>query len=197
MLKKVLAKLNLNARERIEICEATYSETVPAAEAQVLEHEVFKAISQWHHFAILSLSRLKDQSSDSNWIAKRLGISRIQAKDALDRLENLGLITCKKGKLVLTSKKLISAGNDETDVAVRAYHRDILEKTLTSLEMDSVESRDISSMGLTIKRSDLIKAKEFIKRFRRKFIQVFETEPGESVYQLNIQLIPISKQENT
>ncbi|MES2964453.1 MAG: TIGR02147 family protein, partial [Bdellovibrionota bacterium] len=68
-----------------------------------LSADAFHVIADWHHFAILSLIDLDDFDPAPAAIAKRLGISTIEARSSLERMTRLGLIVEKNGALEKTS----------------------------------------------------------------------------------------------
>ncbi len=52
----------------------------------------FKLISEWYHFAILSLVKLRGASTQPEWIAAKLGISERVAEEAVRRLQRLKIL---------------------------------------------------------------------------------------------------------
>ena len=52
----------------------------------------FQVISEWYHYAILSLIETRKFRSDPSWIASRLGISPAEARDAIARLVKLEMV---------------------------------------------------------------------------------------------------------
>ncbi|MGZ3713269.1 MAG: TIGR02147 family protein, partial [Bdellovibrionota bacterium] len=83
------------------------------------EVERFKAISQWYHVAILDLTTTRDFRNDVRWIALRLGITTIEARDALSRLLDLGFLT-QTGNTLKKSDEQIYFLTKKSEVAVRA-----------------------------------------------------------------------------
>lgn len=89
-----------------------------------LSEDMFKVISDWYYFAITDLCKLKEQSADPNAIAKRLGISKLEAKNAIARLKRLELLEERNGILNSTAATL-STTREIPSSAIRKYHKQI------------------------------------------------------------------------
>ena len=69
-----------------------------------LSIESFKIISQWYHLAILELTKIESFESDNKWIAKKLGITIDEVRQAIERLIKMNLLEKKKEFLKLKKK---------------------------------------------------------------------------------------------
>lgn len=156
-----------------------------------LTDDAFSVLADWYHFAILSLADTKDFKTDPKWIAKRLNISVFQAKDSLEKLKNLGLIELKGTKLRKTNKNF-STTTDMESHALRISHRQSIEQALLALNEVPLELRDITGITLAIDLKRLPLAKKIIKEFRLKMSDLLEKGDQSEVYNLNIQLYPVS-----
>lgn len=156
-----------------------------------LTDDAFSVLADWYHFAILSLADTKDFKTDPKWIGKRLNISVFQAKDSLEKLKNLGLIELKGTKLRKTNKN-VSTTTDMESHALRISHRQSIEQALLALNEVPLELRDITGITLAIDLKRLPLAKKIIKEFRLKMSDLLEKGDQSEVYNLNIQLYPVS-----
>jgi hypothetical protein len=59
---------------------------------ELVEDDRFKLISDWYHFAILSLADVRGSRWQKQWLAARLGISRTEAAEAMLRLKRFTVI---------------------------------------------------------------------------------------------------------
>ncbi len=168
--------------------------SIPMAQGQwtALEEETFSAISDWQHFAILSLLETKDFRENERWIARRLGISVLEARDSLERLIRLGIVERRENKL-LPARGGFTTSQYISSAALRRSHRQSLEQAIEALEGVRVEDRDISSVTMAIDTRKLPQAKRIIRDFRRSLMRLLEAGESDEVYNLNIQLIPVSK----
>lgn len=157
-----------------------------------LSEDTFKVISDWYYFAIIDLCKLKHQSADVNTIAKRLGISKVEAKNAIARLKRLELLEERDGILTATAANL-STTRDITSSAIRKYHKQNLQLADRSIEIDPVDLREFSSITIPADLARLREAKDMIMEFKRKLARFLETSNSTEVYTLAIQLFPVSR----
>ncbi len=180
--------------------EIKLSSSIEQSPNRTLQEDVFAVISDWYHYAILELCSLNNFVSTPKWIAKKLGISIHQAQEAIERLKRLDLATTINGKLVQKDVVLTST-HDIPSKALRDFHRQILQKTATALETQSVQERDIASLTIAVSSSDIPMIKEKIKKFRRQLNEEIErTTPATSkdeVYCFSTQLFRLTEKEKS
>lgn len=163
----------------------------PTTSFHLVSDDTFKVISEWYHYGILNLARLKKNRSSPWWIASQLGITAIEARSGLLRLERLGFIKIEQGKLVRTVISLDTL-TDIPSQALRAYHRQNLRLAEVSLERDLVERRDFTSMVFATRLERVKKAKKMIRQFRNRLTEYLECENPTEVYTLAVQLFPLT-----
>lgn len=156
-----------------------------------IEADTFSLISDWYHYAILSLVETDDFRNDLSWIARRLCISSLEARAAMERLFRLGLIQKTANSLAATQGWTTT--HNIPSAAIRKFHRQSLEQSMEALESVPVEERDVTSITMAIDVSKREVAKKEIRRFRRRMARLLEEGNKTEVYQLNIQLIPLSR----
>ena len=67
-----------------------------------------------------------------------------------------------------------------------------IKQSIDALFAVPVESRDITSMTMAIDKNKIPEAKRKIKQFRRNLCQFLESGEKNEVYNLNVQLIPLT-----
>ncbi|MEZ4741800.1 MAG: TIGR02147 family protein [Bdellovibrionota bacterium] len=153
--------------------------------------------SEWYHSAIFELVHLSAAVSDAHVLAKMLepNIRPEQAKKSLALLESLKLIQFdRKSNRYIISANSFSAENVLAHVAISRYHQKMIELAKESLVTMKAKKRDISAITFSIPEGRLYELKEEVKKFRKKVLAITEnTIDSEIVYQMNIQLFPISK----
>jgi len=159
-----------------------------------LDIESAEVISSWEHFAILALLQTESFRPNTMQIARRLNIPHGIALEALHRMERLGLVAQQNETWINTGKNLATPSH-VSNLALRGALRQYISKALDSLELDPIEVRDISGMTMAIASGKLPEARTLIKDFRRKLCAFLEVGHKDSVYRLNIQLFPLSKEE--
>lgn len=150
-------------------------------------------LADWYHFAILELTFVKNFDSDPRWIAKQLSLSVIEVRAAVERMLRLGLLDRQNGRLVKTHGSITNHTGLSTTVARKTLQKQILTKALAAIDEVPQEEKDITSLTMSIDPKNLDIAREMIKRFRRELCALLETGEQQRVYNLAVQLYPISK----
>ncbi len=151
----------------------------------------FNVISDWYHFAILEMTFISHFKSEPKWIAKKLGITVHEATDAIDRLKRLGLLIASEGKLKKSNKNLATPA-DHASRAIRKRHKQILDRAKEVLDQVELSERDFTSITMAIDPKKIELAKEKIKKFRRELSAFLEKGNPREVYELSIQLFPLT-----
>ncbi len=162
---------------------------------QQLNLDMFSVISEWYHYAILELTFISGFKSDPKWIAKQLSITVHEAQSAIERLKRLGLLLEENNNLIKSSRRLTNYGSINTSQAHKELQRQILAKAQIAIDECPQEQKDITSMTMAIDPKNLDKAKLLIRNFRRELCELLEDGDQEIVYNLGIQLYPISNKK--
>lgn len=158
-----------------------------ATDYNQLNLDSFKVISDWYHYAILELIQTEQFQYDEVWMSKALGISQYELSSALARLKRLELVA-EEGNTLKIKEAFTTTTNGIPSDAIKKFHKQILEKATQSVSLQTVEERDLSSVILTVDKSDIPEAKEMITNFRRSFDKRFgQSSKKNSVYCLAIQ----------
>lgn len=83
--------------------------------------------------------------------------------------------------------------SDIPSAALRRSHRQTLEQAIESLEEVRIELRDITSITMAIDPARIGEAKTAIRRFRRDMAALLEDGRRTEVYNLNVQLVPVTR----
>jgi uncharacterized protein (TIGR02147 family) len=199
-IEKLFLKLDVTPQEREIILSSLKKKSLSdisnlseKQNYQMIALDSFKLLSDWYHYAILEMTSVKDFKFDYAWIAHQLGISVTEARQAVERLVRLDLIEEKNGTIIKT-KGFVTNGDDTlTSSAHKQLQRHVLQKALDAIDTISIEEKDISSMTMAIDESKIPQAKKLITKFRRDLCAFLETGKQTRVFNLGIQLYPISK----
>lgn len=177
------------------------TDSVDRKEFQQITLDTYAIISDWYHYAILELIRVKNFKTDIKWIAQVLGITKSEANIAVERLQRVGLLDITEcGKWVDCSANGLATNinGNVTSAASKKLQRQILEKSIQALAEVPIEKRNHTSGTFAMNPEDLPIAIEQIKKFRRKLGLLLESNPvTKQVYQLSISLYPVTNiQEN-
>ena len=192
-LVDLVALAHARSPEAKKIAAFRVEERSKQNEYRSLEAEAFRVISDWYHYAILELMQTADFKSDCTWIAARLGISKVETEQAIDRLKQLGFIEEVKHKFVRVLDSSFSANFGAPSAAIRKFTRQVLEKARDALESQSLDERDITTMTMAIDPRRLVQAKKKITKFRRELAEFLEQGERTEVYTFVPALFKVSK----
>lgn len=202
IIKKILPKLELSPEEKQALVGSFISENNQNQDEKrvlLLEADKFKLVADWYHFAILALSRLKYAKSDPRWIAQQLGIGLSEAHLAIQRLERLGILQTKpRLKQICDPIEVVSELPSES---IRKYHKQNLALAESKLESIPVQMREYQSISIVLDPEKLNVYRRLIDNLMDQATQAQDAQKNdfkrgghqEIVYNLNVQLFPISK----
>jgi uncharacterized protein (TIGR02147 family) len=151
---------------------------------------------RWYHTAIYSLLDYYDFRGDYASIAKELNpaITSRQAKESIELLEKLKLIRKDDSGRYVQADKLITTGNSWHSIAIRNFQEETLNLAINSLHKHPGNVRNISTLTISLTQADMMAIKEITEQYRKSIIKVVnESGPGNTVYQLNMQIFPLTK----
>lgn len=152
--------------------------------------------SRWYVPAIREMMVRPDFSEDPSWIAQQLlpPIRVSEAVEALEILEQLGLVERDEDGRLVQREAVLSTGAETRGMHIAAYHRAMIERASDAIDLVHRDERDISSLTFAADDAMLSEIKQRIQAFRKELIGVLSKNPsGERVIQLNFQLFPLSK----
>ncbi len=174
----------LMIKENIEKIEAEF-------DSSRLEKDIFKMISNWYCYAIVNLVELENFEYSVKFIVKTLGITEEEAQDALKVLLNTGILVEESGTLKASGNNL-STQTGVPDQSIRDFHRQILSLAQGALGHVPVQDRDFTNIMMPINVKSINQVKKEITTFRRKICKLLENGEKTEVYNLSIQLFPVT-----
>lgn len=203
-LNSVLDKLESNPIERTLFSESLYRTKVKLDEIEIEENSIterhlindshFKIIIEWEHYAVLSLIDVDDFQSEEDYIAKRLGISEERVKTVLENLTLAGFIKRSDGQ-IRTAVRPLATTEDISSEVLKKAHFDALDMSKEKLNVD-VNKRDYSTITLAINSQRIPEAKAIIREFRKKMKKLLSDGSRDEVYQIAIQMYPLTEIDN-
>jgi len=193
VLQKISRVLELSSSETKQLRNIT--ESGANLSKNELREDHFKLISDWYHFAILSLSEIKGSKADSRQIAKKFGISLEEANEAIFRLRRLGLIKIHENDTFEQIQKDLHIESKTKSESIQKYHSQNLRLAEYKLKTIEPEKREFSSMTMAIDPNKLARARILINQFKEDMTELLESGNKKDVYQLSIQLFPLTTQE--
>ncbi len=185
---KFLHSIRMNQIKDPELKSFVTKDSLDSYDFKDLEIEKFEAVSNWIHFAILELTRVEGFKSDERWIAKRLGLTRLEVCDAITRLLSLDLLKRESGQIKLVQNAAVP---DAPSTAIRKFHKAHLDNAAKAIENQPFNKRHLSGLTTAINPDQIPIAEEMIKKFRRKLMKVLETGEKKAVYHMAFQLFQL------
>ena len=155
-------------------------------EEQVMDHgtlseDVFHVVSDWFYFAILNLIDCEGFEWDASYISGRLGITKVEAQVAMDRLIRMQIVVKNEAGRYHGAKDFVLSPSGVPSEAVRNYHRQMIKKALYALEMQPVQDRDISGIGFACHLEDLEAIRKEISEFQDQLASKYSKSRSKTV----------------
>lgn len=175
-----------------ESLDAKIQKRVRQEPKKIVKNENFKVIAQWQHFAILGLAKMKGFRPDPIWISRKLRITSVEAREALKRLESLGLVKIKNGKLLECPNTNVSTEDDIASSAIKQNHKENMLNAVHALDEQSPQEREFNNCTICVSRTDISKYKNKIRKAFEELNEEMETDQGDELYQLNVQFFRLT-----
>lgn len=170
----------------------------PKSSKRVLDEKAFSVISNWYCLALREVVRFDGTETDAESLSKKF-LFKVTAREIMRAIEAMIKLDLLKrdesGKLQL-AQGLLDTQNDIANEAIQRYHEQMLGHAQTSIRSVPVIEREMSSTTLLMSSKNLSRAKELIREFREKFERILEEDSGDRVYQLQVQLFPMTTSLN-
>lgn len=148
----------------------------------------------WRAFAIRELTQMKGFREDTFWISERLGnkITPKEAGELVDKLIKYGVLKRDSNQNLKATSQVIKPSDGFTKSQARNFHEEVTDLTKAAFELP-ISQRAFTSTTLSIKSEKIDEAKKLIREFQINFSKLIEGNPGEEVYQFNMQFFPLTK----
>ncbi len=166
-------------------------------ESHTVSVQCYEYYTDWYHSAIRALIGIMDISDNYEDIVPLLTpkVSLSAIKKSLKLLENMKLIHRNNDGVFELTEVGITTGEYERSVAIREFQEETINLAKQSIVSGDKSEKDISTLTLGISRSNIPAVKEILAQARREIAELAESDDdADSVYQLNMQLFPFSKQ---
>jgi uncharacterized protein (TIGR02147 family) len=159
-----------------------------------IQMDHYKIISDWQHLALLSLIETSSFENDSQWIARKLGISQANARSAMDRLIETNLVSMVGNKPRRTSERITTA-DGVTNLPLRAAHRKSMELASSALDKISVDMRDFVPMTSAVDLDKIPEVKKIIRKCLNQISTLLDEGNRTEVYKISVQFFPLTQLE--
>ena len=168
----------------------------PASAAKVYDLSVdyFKTISDWYHFAILQLTRLKSFSFTPKNIAKRLKISTVEAETAIERLMRLELLEKISETKYARAENRLMISSPHQDQAINKFHQQFLEKAIDALHSQTPKEKITGSETFAISPQRVDQVRALTEEYFKKILKFAgdQKDPTE-IYHLQVNFFRLTQ----
>lgn len=165
-------------------------------EARRIEGASFDYLSIWYVPAIRELAQRPDFVADADWIANTLRprIKVKEARDALDRLTTLGMLVEDDDGLLVPAEASIVTPPEVTHLAVNNYHRGMLARAADAIDGFEPDERHLIAITVAAPEALVPRMKDEANAFLERMMSLCDDASADvdRVYQLNLQLFPLS-----
>ncbi|MBT3221310.1 MAG: TIGR02147 family protein [Proteobacteria bacterium] len=164
-------------------------------EARRIEGDSVEYLSKWYHSAVREMATRKGFRADYDWVAKKLcpRITGPQARKALELLFRLGLLVEKDDGTATAMDASLVTPDEVVGMAVHNYHQGMLERSCEAITGFRPKERHFGALTVAIPESMVAQLKEEITSFQARILDICDLAPEkERIYQLNVQLFPLS-----
>jgi uncharacterized protein (TIGR02147 family) len=168
----------------------------PIQEVRELSVDFFSTIADWYHLAIKNMIGLEGFTFTSAAIAKRLGISKLDAEVAIERLIRLEMIELdpKNPNNYRVVKNYTITRSAIPNDALRKFHRQMLEKAIDSLTTQSPQEKIVGSETFAFSPELLPAANVILEDCFRKMTDLAKKSKNQTeVYHLGLQFFNLTK----
>jgi len=198
--RTIATKLKFSAEDKLLFLTLVENEALARLKRPVnpkksrkLSHDEFTLISDWEYFALMSLIETSTFKSDKTWIAKKLEISPERLEVVLQTLQAENLIKINDNKQIINTYRSMSTLTDVPSDVLKKSNKECILQGIEKMYAIGPELRDVTSLTFPVDITKLPKAKALIRKFKMKMTELMPVKTTSEIYNLNIQLVPISK----
>lgn len=164
-------------------------------DARPLEGLMLQYLSRWYHVAIRELAARPDFRPEPAWIVRQLvePVTLEEAQASLTLLLDLGLLERDETGRIHRGEPTLDAGHEVQSAGAWRFHRSMLTLASSSLDAVPPASRDFGALTVCVRADALPELKRRLQEFREQMMDLCDqSEAPDTVYQLNVQLFPLS-----
>ena len=160
-----------------------------------LEPMQYEFYREWYHTAILALLHIAPFKGNYKTLASLLNpaITIKQAKESCELLTGLNLVRRETDGTFVPTSSMITTGERWKSIAIRAFQEQSIRLAGEAFDRYPQGERDISTVTIAVSRDDMDEIRRVTSEYRRTVLQIASaSDRADRVYQLNIQLFPLS-----
>ncbi|RZA08669.1 MAG: TIGR02147 family protein [Proteobacteria bacterium] len=200
----LLQRAILDAIELEQLTPATGLTVASSAESPVedygqLGRNEFFLLEDWFYIPVLNAFTAARFARDPAGIAKRLRLDPGQVATAIERLQAHGLLKADESGVLRRTEERLRFPTDRSHASIRRYHQAVLRRAHEELNGAQAEAtferRLIAGVCFTGSAAKLKQARLILDEAMYRVANLMSEEPGEDIFQLSLQLFPLSSAE--
>jgi uncharacterized protein (TIGR02147 family) len=152
--------------------------------------------SRWYLLILRELACIIPWNGDFGALAKAIvpPIKKSEAQEGIRFLVEKGFLTISKNGDYIQTKRAITSGSEVTSIGIRNFNEHMTRRGADAINEFSPEMRDIRTMIMGISAESYPLIKHEIREFMDRVARIVDNdEKSDRVYNLGIQLFPVSK----
>jgi len=163
-----------------------------------IDPTLYEFYDKWYYSAMRALLSYHPVTTDYAALGKMLipAIAASEAKRAVETLLRLGFVTIDKDRYNIENQ-LINTGTDTDSMVVNSFVLGTIDVAREALHRFPKNERNFSAVTMTLSPQAYAQIREKLDMMRREIMDIAASHADASrVYQLNIQLFPLSVGES-
>jgi uncharacterized protein (TIGR02147 family) len=154
----------------------------------------YEYIANWLNPVVRELAGMTQGKFDEGKISARIApqVTPSEVRKSIDLLVRLGMLSRTPDGGYKQTDSLLSTGPGITGIAAARYHIGTMALAAEAIERFKPEERELVGMTLGVSRQTFERIRERMWEFRQEVLAMADDPSGEQVYQLSIQLFPMT-----
>lgn len=205
MANSIAAKLALSQKEKdlfITLVEnevqarPDHRKNVRSKGNRQLQLDEFAVISDWEYFAFMALVETKTFKADPLWIAKKMNLTVQRVQEVIDHLREKNFISVAADGSIQNVHHSLSTLTDIPSEVLKKANIECIQQGIEKVHSVDVQLRDVTSLTFPVALDKMKELKALIREFKLKAQALMDNQTTSEVYNLNIQLVPITNFEH-
>lgn len=169
----------------------------PVSGYKNLGESEFWILEQWFHIPVLNACTLAEKP-DARVIAKKLGVDVLKVEDSIQKLISTGFLKVGSGGELERTNLQIRFPTSRSHPKIRQFHACMIEKAHREITQASApenfEARLISGVSFAGSKEKIQEARLILEEAMYRAANLMSQDVDcEEIYQLNVQLFPLTK----
>jgi len=167
----------------------------PYRETQRLQRSQYDYYARWYCIPIRELVAREDFIESPNWISRQLRppIKPSEAAEALELLQELGLIKRDGAGRLQQARPLVTTGPELRLLSLRRFHQQMLRRAEEAMDTTPLPEREVGGVTLRLTAPQVRHLKQRLFELRQEVLQLDGADKGpQAVHHFAFQLFPVT-----